>query len=394
MSLQALLHATPLFANTPPPVLEQLTHALKPVSAPAGTILTNKGDPGDCMYLIASGIVRVHNQDLTYAELGAGEIIGEFSLLDTDPRSASLTAKTDAELYRLDQAEFQQLVLQQPEMLLAVTRYVLGRLRKQNESLEGIVAERTSDLQDKINEFVEANRKLAETGQHKNEIIRIVSHDIRSPLTGISSLAKLLQDNDVASDVSQVVEFGKLISTSAANVTNFVNDILDVAKLESGTSELKRTNVSLADFLRNTAAQFEPLTRTKGIQLQIEAPNPATAAVDKSLLGQAVNNMVSNSIKFTPQGGKVTLRLGEKAVDGQQYVSIQIQDTGIGIPADAIPHLFDKFNKVQRSGTTGEKGTGLGMSIAKQIIDLHEGKILVDSVVNEGTTFTILLPLN
>jgi signal transduction histidine kinase len=290
------------------------------------------------------------------------------------------------------------------DALLGVTRYIVRRMRSQNDKtladakqreteLESKVAERTSELSEKIDESIRTNSQLMRVNSHKDDIIKIVSHDIRSPVTGITNLAALLQDDDIATDPAQVRNYGKLIASSSAAVTKFVNDILDLAKLESGTTELTTARLELQAFLKNQAATFEPLTVTKGVKLILDLQEPLTVDADRSKLSQAFNNLISNSIKFTPKGGSVTLRLVKREHQGKTYASASISDTGIGIPAEAIPGLFEKFNKIQRTGTSGEKGTGLGMSIAKQIIDLHKGDILVESVVNQGTTFSILLPL-
>lgn len=400
-----LLKQLNLFEGVAPNVLDLLAAKLQKRSVAAGEIIAREGELGDSMFIIAGGKVKVHREDVTFAELGPGNLVGEFALIDTEPRSASLTALEPTELYVLSRADFSAVVATHTEALLGIARYIVRRMRTANdkilaeakqreEILQLKVAERTKDLSEQIEESIRINSKLTQVNQHKDDIIKIVSHDIRSPVSGINNLAALLVDPDIASDKAQVMNYGKLIASSASSVTKFVNDILDSAKLESGTTELTKARLDLLDFLKGQAATFEPLTITKGVKLKLDLSGSLVIQADRSKLSQAFNNLISNSIKFTPKEGTVELGLRQIEHEGKPFAEARITDTGIGIPAEAIPTLFEKFNKIQRTGTSGEKGTGLGMSIAKQIIDLHQGDIIVESVVNKGTTFRILLPLN
>ncbi len=400
-----LLKQLNLFEGVAPNVLDLLAAKLQKRSVASGEIIAREGELGDSMFIIAGGKVKVHREDVTFAELGPGNLVGEFALIDTEPRSASLTALEPTELYVLSRADFSAVVATHTEALLGIARYIVRRMRTANdkilaeakqreEILQLKVAERTKDLSHQIEESIRINSKLTQVNQHKDDIIKIVSHDIRSPVSGINNLAALLVDPDIAGDKAQVMNYGKLIASSASSVTKFVNDILDSAKLESGTTELTKARLDLLDFLKGQAATFEPLTITKGVKLKLDLSGSLVIQADRSKLSQAFNNLISNSIKFTPKEGTVELGLRQIEHEGKPYAEARISDTGIGIPAEAIPTLFEKFNKIQRVGTSGEKGTGLGMSIAKQIIDLHEGDIIVESVVNKGTTFRILLPLS
>lgn len=400
-----LLKQLNLFEGVAPNVLDLLAAKLQKRSVAAGEIIAREGELGDSMFIIAGGKVKVHREDVTFAELGPGNLVGEFALIDTEPRSASLTALEPTELYVLSRADFSAVVATHTEALLGIARYIVRRMRTANdkilaeakqreEILQLKVAERTKDLSEQIEESIRINSKLTQVNQHKDDIIKIVSHDIRSPVSGINNLAALLVDPDIASDKAQVMNYGKLIAQSSSAVTKFVNDILDSAKLESGTTELTKARLDLLDFLKGQAATFEPLTITKGVKLKLDLSGSLVIQADRSKLSQAFNNLISNSIKFTPKEGTVELGLRQIEHEGKPFAEARITDTGIGIPAEAIPTLFEKFNKIQRTGTSGEKGTGLGMSIAKQIIDLHQGDIIVESVVNKGTTFRILLPLN
>ncbi|MCS6903921.1 MAG: ATP-binding protein [Bacteroidia bacterium] len=260
------------------------------------------------------------------------------------------------------------------------------------DSMENLVIERTQEV-------FETNRKLTQVNAYKDQMINIVSHDIRSPLSGILNLAQLMQDKEIASNPSQVIRNCQIIQNSADTVIKFVNDILDLAKLESGTMTLNKTTIDLDSYLKNIITSFEALTLTKGVKLELQSKGELKIKADSTTLAQAFNNLIANAIKFTPKGGRVTVGLNSIEQNGKPFAQITVEDTGIGIPKEALPTIFEKLNKYQRSGTKGEKGTGFGLSIAKQVIELHNGTITVDSeenkdITQKGTTFTILLPID
>jgi signal transduction histidine kinase len=175
---------------------------------------------------------------------------------------------------------------------------------------------------------------------------------------------------------------------SLSAVLKLVDDILDLSKLEQDPEALDKKPLDLKGFLENLASGFTPLTVSKKLQLQVQVADGLQLQADGNRLSQAISNLLANAIKFTPEGGMVSL-VADRVPEG---IRIRVADTGIGIPKEELPRMFERFGATQRKGTKGEKGTGLGMSIAYQVIRLHGGTISVDSEVQVGTTFTILLP--
>jgi signal transduction histidine kinase len=254
------------------------------------------------------------------------------------------------------------------------------------QQLEEMVERRTEKLRESYSELMAVN-------SHKDKIIQIVSHDIRSPLSAVAEMASTLQDEDVSQDPETVVKNAGIIQRSVKTTLNMVNDILDLAKLESGKVILNYSKVNLKDFLKQAAQMQDPQIQQKNINLQMNPGEDCRISVDPSKMTQALGNLLSNAIKFTPSGGDVIMGYDLADYDGQQYARIQVADTGMGMSQEQLTTLFEKFNKTQRKGTRGEKGTGLGLSIAKEIIELHHGEIHVESDEGIGTTFTVLLPL-
>ncbi len=233
-------------------------------------------------------------------------------------------------------------------------------------------------------------KDLTSLTKSKDEILRILSHDLRSPLQSILGLTQLLEMETHNLENQDLTKYIQLIKESCNFANNLMADLLDTHSLEEGKGELNLSNTSLSKLLTEACHMFEQQAMKKNISLNLiidDAAHDSELALDATKIVQALNNLLSNAIKFTARDGQVTVTLKDTA----EYAIVCVQDSGIGIPADKIPFLFDKFTKARRAGTSGEKTTGLGMSITKHIIDRHKGEISVESKVNEGTRFSIKL---
>lgn len=284
-------------------------------------------------------------------------------------------------LLYLETSNFLEEELRDVETLLAPFAIALNNVTL-IENLEDKIAVRTQKLTETLEQLMAVN-------SHKDKMVQIVSHDIRSPISGVAEIAGFLTNPETASDKDKVMRYAKLIQQEANNVVKFVSDILDLAKLESGTILVNKEAGSLKKFLEQVATRFQTQSIAKQINLELALKEDITCAFDSSKLEQALSNLLSNAFKFTPKGGKVTLGLQKEGV----FAKITVSDTGIGVPKEDLPKLFEKFGVKQRKGTSGEKGTGLGMSIAWQIVKLHGGTIEVQSEVQKGTTFTVYIPI-
>ena len=248
-----------------------------------------------------------------------------------------------------------------------------------NENLETLVGSRTQEL-------------LA-VSSHKDEMVRIVSHDIRSPLSGIAALAELLAQGELGDQPTEVRRYGEMISTSTHSVLKLVSDVLDLAKLQSGTILLSRQLVDLSLLCHRVLDSYAPVFLAKQLQLVPVIQEGIVGELDEPKLTQVLGNLLSNAAKFSEPGGRVSFTL-DRTVEGERlWARLRVVDTGLGIAPEALPRVFERFGVKQRTGTAGEKGSGLGLSIAHELVQLHGGHIGIESTVNVGTTFTILLPL-
>lgn len=232
--------------------------------------------------------------------------------------------------------------------------------------------------------------RVQRTQKSQRDFVANVSHELKTPLTSIQGFAQAILD-DTADTPEARRQAAQIIYSEAGRMHRMALDLLDLARLEAGTADLKMSSVDMGALLRTIIEKFTPQAQKAGVGLQLNISNPLPALVgDGDRLAQVFTNLVDNALKFTPAGGQITL----SAVNAGVEMEISITDTGEGIPGEALPRLFDRFYQVDRSRAGGEKrGAGLGLAIVQEILQAHGGRISVRSKVGHGTTFVIHLPL-
>jgi two-component system, sensor histidine kinase and response regulator len=242
-----------------------------------------------------------------------------------------------------------------------------------------------------IEELREKERRyFEELNKMKDQFVNTVSHDLKNPINNIMGYAEmLLEDEDPIDDLDEIRDIVARILYSSQQMYALVTDLLDLAKIEAGMA-LTLNPVPLNKFLDEHVKDFELLARHKQIKLIYSPPETEIiVTIDSSRLGQVLSNLLSNAIKYTPEAGEVEI---VTEIDGD-YILIRIVDTGLGIPTEDVPHLFDKFYRVRREEHLTSEGTGLGLSIAKAIVEKHSGKIWAESELGAGSVFNIALPV-
>jgi signal transduction histidine kinase len=221
----------------------------------------------------------------------------------------------------------------------------------------------------------------------KDDLLNTASHDLKNPIAVIRGFVELIEESGEIKD-SENLLFLSRVKQGTNQMLNLVTDLLDLAKLETGAA-LSITPTPLNDFLRECLDSLALRAQQKRIQLNF-APlsTDEPAPIDPRRMDQVLSNLLSNAVKYTPEGGQVNLIVENHP---QEFI-IRVQDTGYGIPAEDIPHLFERFYRVSRKEHQSQEGTGLGLAIVKAIIEQHQGRIEVESVLGEGSTFSIHLP--
>lgn len=227
-------------------------------------------------------------------------------------------------------------------------------------------------------------QKLSEM---KDDVMRMTSHDLKNPLNNVKTAVHLLRRHGRIDDHTGL-EYLSLLESSADQMLGLITSLLDIARLETGQA-LKLQDVSLNEFLRDNLFVFSLPARARKLSLRYEpVPDDMTLYIDPERMEQVLQNLLSNAMKYTPDGGNIMLR----AEIEPERVTLIVEDTGLGIPQNDIPHLFDKFYRVSNNSHKQIEGTGLGLSIVKSIVEQHGGKIWVESDLGKGSKFCISLP--
>lgn len=233
--------------------------------------------------------------------------------------------------------------------------------------------------------------RLEKLNHEKDRILYAVAHDLKNPLLNLKALVNLLQSG--AMREKEIQEIFRLMTKECDHSTNLIAELLEIGRLEDNNFVMTKSPTILHQFIEKSLTQFEQTAAKKKISFKtLFDPAINTIDINEMEFTRVAYNLISNAIKFTPDGGEILLATKYVDKDNNRYVSIEITDNGVGISMDLLPIIFDKFSKASRAGVSGEKSTGLGMWIVKHIVELHGGEITVNSHENSGTTFTILLP--
>jgi len=255
---------------------------------------------------------------------------------------------------------------------------------RSSQELELKVSDRTKQL-------AQALQKVNEISKKKSEFISAVSHELRTPLTSIKGYAAILIAGKIGEVPTAVKERLVKINNHSDNLVGLINDLLDIARIESGRQEMKFGNYKIKNIVDNVADLLGPQITAKGVKLQLRFPQQIEEIyADASHVERVFINLINNAIKFTPANGTITVS-APPALD-RGYVVFSVADTGIGIPAADVQKLFSEFFRVDNEINQNVKGTGLGLVLAKNIVQAHHGKMWVQSQVGVGTTFYFTLP--
>ncbi len=228
-----------------------------------------------------------------------------------------------------------------------------------------------------------------ELARRKDELSASIAHDLRSPLAAVKGAIDLLSTGAAGQVSEEQQRYLSIAERAARHILELVNDLLDSSLLDAGLARLEHTTFDLGQALAETSATYAFLAREKGITLALDLPPGHAVAADRDKVGQIVSNLLANAVKFTDTGGRVELSV---AAAGAGAVEVKVSDTGVGIPPGRLATLFDKFERSHSRGTRGERGTGLGLYICRQLVELHGGHIEVESKLGAGTTFRFTLP--
>ena len=248
------------------------------------------------------------------------------------------------------------------------------------------VREAQNRLAESLEKEQSTNANLEKIDRTKTEFLSIVSHEFRTALTGIQGFSELIRDGDL--DAEEMRSYGGDIFKDADRVNRLIGDMLDLDRMESGKMSIRLGEVDMNEILQEVFDRAK--TTSDRVEFRSElSPGELLVAGDHDRLIQVVSNIVNNAVKYSPSGGRITLA---SRVDGG-FALVSISDTGVGIPQDEIPLVFERFRRVRSGAAQSIPGTGLGLAIVKQIIEMHGGRVWVESAVGFGTTFHFTVPI-
>jgi signal transduction histidine kinase len=253
-----------------------------------------------------------------------------------------------------------------------------------------IPRDRADELGDLARSFERMTRQLKELDRLKAEFVSVASHEIKTPLSVIRGYVSLLVDGIYGELTEQQKKTLQSVSDQTDRLTRLVHRLLDVSRFEAGGGRLELREVETEPFLEELTAGFHVLAMQNQIDfdVRVDGDVPPTLVADPERVNEVLGNLLSNAFKFTPKGGRITV-CAAREDDG---LAVEVEDTGVGIPADKLPKIFEKFFQVENEAQPRSVGSGLGLAIAREIMEAHGGTITAESAVGRGTKFRVSLP--
>ena len=262
-----------------------------------------------------------------------------------------------------------------------------ARLQESYAGLELKVEERTRELAEALQELDRKSSELEAASLHKSAFLANMSHELRTPLNAIIGFSQVLREEMVGEVNEKQAEYLDDVLSSANHLLSLINDVLDLSKVEAGQVELEVGPFSLKDALERGVVMVRERATRDGVRVTLEAVDVGVVTGDERRIRQVIFNLLSNAVKFTPAGGAVDVTATQ--VNGE--VRVAIADTGPGIADDDLDRIFEEFQQTE-AGIEQHEGTGLGLALSKRLVELHGGRIWVDSELGHGSTFVFTLP--
>lgn len=397
-----LLKNTDIFRDIPEEVLEKNAGHFKTLHFDNEESIIRKGEIGNSLYIILSGKVKVHDEEVTVANMSTGNYFGEMSTLNSGIRSMSITALEKVEVVCIDQKTFNKILNTQPDVILKIIGGLIQRLREQNTILIDEFRTREEELKYKVQEQTRLYKEQKERAEHsekfKQQFLANMSHEIRTPMNAVIGMTNLIMNFPLQPKQRFYLEG---IKKSGDTLLHIINDILDLSKAESGKMELEHIDFSLHEVIDQVKQILQFKAEEKGLQLSsnVDENIPDTLIGDPVRLNQVLMNLAGNAIKFTLKGcvtinvriiTPVADTLKENLVEKAHavFLKFEIIDTGIGIPKEKLEDIFESFSQAHSSDTRRFGGTGLGLTISKQFVEMMGSNISVESEEGNGTTFS------
>ncbi|HDQ71264.1 MAG TPA: cyclic nucleotide-binding domain-containing protein [Chloroflexi bacterium] len=377
---------TPILFGLDQADLHELAEAAIEESYAAGDMIIQEGDEGDAVYFIVSGHVEVIKQFSDGSERflhssGPGEPVGEMAMLQEGGRTATVRASTPLTVLRIDREPFLKVLGRSPSLAVRILVRLTGRLRDADQQA-------ISDLSEANKELSRALKQLERLDKTKTDFIQVSAHELRTPVAALLGYAQMMQQNSLARKDTSLRALVDGVVSSTERLHRIFNSILDVSRLMTDGLNISQSPLSMAVIFEAVQSEFADALKKRKITLQIKGlDNLPICSGDPDLMYKVFYHLMNNAIKYTPDGGAITVT-GRKITMGEHGpgVEVIIEDTGIGIDPNNLELIFEKFYRtgevaLHSSGNSKFKGggPGLGLAIAKGVIEAHGGRIWAES---------------
>lgn len=380
LSTQAqALQRISLFAELPETVLQQLASELQEVEAQKDHTIIRKGDDGDSMFLVTRGAVMVHDGEQILATLIVGEYFGEYTLIDSTMRSASVTATQPTMLLQLSRERFNVIMEKHPNLKDAVLKELIKRLRNLNMMQEQLV-KNNNEIQEQKREIQKMNAYLSEVSEEKDKIMRILAHELKNTLTSTISISESLKE-ELAERTPDLSEYIERLNSSLWRMNDRIDRILSVKSSLPKERELNISEFNLTELTEELSQQFDEVAHEKGVKLQFKI-GPYLVKLDRVYTHQILENLIGNAIKFSTAGKKVLVKTQE--ID--EFLSIKVSDQGPGLSTEALKPLT---NSEPMEEVNIKNASDLSLTIVRKFTEYMGGTISCDTEPGKGACFIL-----
>jgi signal transduction histidine kinase len=362
---------------------------------PRGSVLFREGEPSDALYIVRFGRLAVlKGESDSYSTLlayhGPGEIVGEMGVVSERPRSASVIAIEDTELFCVKRDDFRSLLIEHPGINRAILDVLSDRLRAADTVRTTIIREEET-LSRRLERLTTEADRLAELIRLRQETIDLIVHDLRSPLSVIATCLRMLRLMQPEEVPASATEFLNIAQRSTERLLHLVEELLEAARQEQAGMPLARQALDLPQLLQAAVNSARTVAEENEITLDLEwQPDLPPLQGDATQLERVMTNLLDNATAFTPVGGRIVVA----AATREGEVEVSVTDTGPGVPPDQREYIFERFTRA--SGLKGRRrGFGLGLHFCRQIVKAHGGRIWVEpGPENVGSRFAFTLPID
>jgi signal transduction histidine kinase len=362
--------------------IDELINRAQITNHAEGTVLCHEGIAEAKFYILLDGKVDVTKtinvtEQRYLKSLAAGDFFGEMGLIHNAPRAASVLAASPVTVLEIDKENFDRVLQHSSSISMAMVREISSRLRENDEMA-------IEDLRMRASELAHAYQKLAEQELARREFLRNVAHELRTPLMAAGGFLQLMQKGLITPE--KMMAALETVVRNIQQITTLVNDIMFLQEMDLILPKFQAVNMVPIAHEVVEKYQDKAAANLLTIQVNVDSRLPNISGDAKSL-ERALTALVDNAIKFSPNGGRVEINMREEAND----VVIEVVDHGIGIEANRMSRIFDRFYHIENNGDNLFGGIGLGLSITNQVIKQHNGKLSVESEPDKGSTFTVRL---